>query len=220
MPFDMDWTLPANVDWYLARTVLRFHHNNCDDDQVLGLGAVNQNSLIAQSHRTKQGFWSGCDHTSTVISSKSGPYNSDQHFFLQASNDLTHNGSSDPAQWKVYGHAYKNSIGGINLQYWFFYPYNDNTSWANHEGDWESIIVRLTNTDLVSGIYFCAHGDCSTFRTASNISWIDSIHPLVWVADGSHASYPSESMCDGAADEGIGDNDCQTADSYVTAHLG
>jgi hypothetical protein len=153
-----DWIRPANVDWYLARTALRFHHNNWSDDQVLGVGTVNQNSLVSQSHRTKQGFWSGCDHTSTIVSSRSGPFISDHHFFLQPPNDATHRGSSDPAQWKVYGHVYKNSIGGLNLQYWFFCPYNDNVASFNHEGDWESIIVRLTSGYVVNGIFFCAHG--------------------------------------------------------------
>jgi hypothetical protein len=215
MPFGLDWTRPANVDWYLARTVLRFHHGGfCfNDDGILGLGAVDQNSLLTQYHNTKD--WDltrGCYHTSTVISSKSGPFDDDHHFFLQAADDSTHDGSLDPAQWKVYGHVYKNSIGGLNLQYWFFYPYNDNASWGNHEGDWETIIVRLNSDDTVNGVYFCAHGDCSTFRSANNVSWLDNTHPVAWVADGSHASYPDESLCD---DEEFGIfKSCQTADSY------
>ena len=216
MPFGLDWTRPANVDWYLARTVLRFHHDNCDDDQVLNLGAVTQSTLIAQSHKTKQGFWSGCDHTNTVISSKFGPYNKEQHFFLQSADDSTHRGSEFPAQWKVYGHAYRNAIDGINLQYWFFYPYNDNAASANHEGDWESITVRLHHNGTVSGVFLCAHGDCSTFYTTNSISWLDTTHPIVWVADGSHASYPNESTCDDASiwDEGVVGNNCQTVDAH------
>jgi len=69
MPFDYDWIKPANVDWYLARTTLRFHHNNCSDDEVLALGAVTQSSLINQAHSPKEGFWDGCDHKNWVIQS-------------------------------------------------------------------------------------------------------------------------------------------------------
>jgi len=49
----------VGVDWYLARTTLRFHHNDCSDDQVLGLGAVNQSSLIAQSTGRNRAFGVG-----------------------------------------------------------------------------------------------------------------------------------------------------------------
>lgn len=206
MPFDDDSIRPANVDWYLARTTLRFHHNNCNDDQVLGLGAVNQNSLITQSHPTKQGPLSGCDHTSTLISSKSGPFIKDHHFFLHPPSDATYDGISDPAQWKVYGHVYKNSIGGLNLQYWFLYPFDDQWGLSNHEGDWESIIVRLTSAHIVDSIYFCAHGDCSSINP-NNVQWLDVTHPVGWVAAGSHATFPNEQRCDDA-------EHCQTKDAY------
>jgi hypothetical protein len=210
MPFGLDWTRPANVDWYLTRSSLRFHHNNCSDDLILR--SVTQTNLIQQSHRTKSGLpW--CNHTSTWIFSNAGPFIGNDHFFLQPPNDATHAGSPYPAEWKVYGHVYRNTIGGLNLQYWFFYPYNDNFGPVNHEGDWESMIVRLTSDLTVHGVHFCPHGDCSLFRTAAQVQWLDGTHPLGWVADGSHATYPNESICDYAFVEGV-DNSCQTVAGY------
>jgi hypothetical protein len=217
LPLDKDWTLPANVDWYLRRTTLRFHHNNCGDDQILGLGGVTQQSLSVQSHRRKNGLksLSPCSHNSSVISAASGPWDDNQHFFLQPPSDKTHEGSPDPKDWIVYGHVYPNDIGGVNLQYWFFYAYNDNVGFFNHEADWESIIVELGASGTAEGVYFCGHGDCSWRRSRAFVQWYDGTHPTVWVADGSHASYPGEWECDYAPvwEEGVGDN-CETNDTY------
>ncbi len=213
MPFAYDWIRPASVDWYLARTALRFHHDNCGDEQIAAKGTLTQANLVSFRHATKQGFWSGCDHTSTYISSATGPWNDDQHFFLQPS-DSVHAGSSNPADWKVYGHAYPNRIGGINLQYWFFYPYNDNGGPINHESDWESVIVRLQPDRSVHGVYFCQHGHCDNFRSAAQLTWLGS-HPTGWVADGSHATYPTVNECNDApfTAEATGPN-CSTNDAY------
>ena len=213
MPFALDWIRPANVDWYLARSALRFHHDNCSDEQIAGIGKVDQNNLLSFRHATKQGFWSGCDHTSTFISSATGPWNDDQHFFLQPP-DAVHSGSANPADWRVYGHAYPNRIGGTNLQYWFFYPYNDNAASFNHESDWESITVRLRADRSVDGVYFCLHGHCDNFRAPSQVTWAGG-HPTGWVADGSHATYWSASACNNATftQEGSGPN-CTTTDEH------
>src|SRR5678816_2129936 len=40
-----DWTRPANVDWYLQRTSMRFSHEHCPDHEVLAFGETTQASL-------------------------------------------------------------------------------------------------------------------------------------------------------------------------------
>jgi hypothetical protein len=86
--------------------------------------------------------------------------------------------------------------------YWWFFRYNDYTGRINrcvvvcgdHEGDWEGITVittASTEPEILGAIY-AAHKDrilveASTLPTAGG-------HPLVWVARGTHASYPFD--CD------------------------
>ena len=214
LPLDYDWTRPANVDWYLARTALRFHHNNCNDEQIVPIGGLTQTRLVNQFHRRKRGVASlnPCSHYGDLISSGRGPYDDNHHFFLQP-NDSTHAGAANPGDWIVYGHVYPNEIGGMNVQYWFFYAYNDNVGSFNHEGDWESITVRLNPQGNPDGLYVCAHAKCD-LHAASNITWHATRHPIIWVADGSHASYTTEVSCDrNVYVEGAGDN-CQTVAAY------
>ncbi|MBI3181410.1 MAG: hypothetical protein HYZ28_04645 [Myxococcales bacterium] len=214
LPRSLDWTLPASVNWLMPRVVMRFHHSSAPDCGVLSQGYVNQYSLVSQSHRKKcWSLWKGYHHCDPTYYSSSGPWNEDQTFFLQHPNDATHSGSSYPSDWIVYGHVYRNTLGGFNAQYWFFFAYNDGPSGFNHEGDWESITVRLRADQTVDGVYFCQHGDCSTFRSPAAMSWYGGTHPYVWTADGTHASYPDESSCDGTWREGF-DNSCETVSSY------
>jgi hypothetical protein len=214
MPRDLDWTQPANVNWYLARTHMRFHHSSCSDCQILNLGSVDQWSLTNRTHY-KKGGWPGCGHGGTLYNSGSGPWNEDHTFFLQdpTSNDAAHPGSSNSYDWVTYGHVYKNALGGLNLQYWFFFPYNDGPNGFNHEGDWESIIVRLRTDATIDGVWYCEHGNCNNFRSPGQISWYDANHPYVWTADGTHASYPDPNWCNWDFNEGW-DYSCQTVNAY------
>lgn len=211
LPLDLDWTRPSSVDWYLARTHLRFHHDGCPDCSILALGSVTQTSLLNRSHGEKNWL---CAHTSTLRSSSSGEWVENETFFLQPPDDATHGGSANPADWKVYGHVYRNRFGGVNLQYWWFFPYNDGPAGFNHEADWEHVNVRLAPDYTVSGVHFAHHASVSYFA-AGDVQWLDATHPLVWVADGSHASYRDESTCDTTYEElGWGFNSCQTNSNY------
>jgi hypothetical protein len=83
--------------------------------------------------------------------------------------------------------------------YWWFYRYNDYRGFGDtcesvfcgdHEGDWEGITVVTTASDtpeIIAALY-AAHGervlvDVDELPRAGN-------HPLVFVARGTHASYP------------------------------
>jgi hypothetical protein len=87
--------------------------------------------------------------------------------------------------------------------YWWFLRYNDYKGKVNHctficgdhEGDWEGVTVITTPslTPEIVGTIYAAHKDRilvdgSTLPAAGG-------HPLVWVASGTHASYPFD--CDG-----------------------
>jgi hypothetical protein len=211
LPWSLDWTKPANVDWYLARTTLRFTHDGCPDCSILAVGSVTQSNLINRSHNEKDWL---CSHNSTTRYSYGTTWNENETFFLQPPDDTVHNGSSTPADWKVYGHVYKNSLGGVNVQYWFFYAYNDGQAGFNHEADWEHVNVRLNPDYSVAGVYY-AHHKSVTYYAKASVQWFNTTHPYVWAADGSHASYPSESICNSTIEEaGWGASSCETNASY------
>lgn len=218
MPFSRDWTRPGNVDWYLARSTLRFNHDNTCDDCEIVPRAPDQWTLAHQRHQKKNGLasWSPCGHNSSWVDIKSDRFDASHHFFLQM---LDHNDRPGPANsslWIVYGHVYPNDIGGVNAQYWFFYPYNDGIGPQNHEGDWEMLTVRRRRDGVADGAFVCAHGDCP-WRSAAELQWAWNTHPIVWVADGSHASYATIEECDSKErrpEFGDFEDSCETNPSY------
>jgi hypothetical protein len=182
-PLSIDWTRPANVDWYLARVHMRFDHSGCPDCEVLALATPTQSNLSTQSHKTKGTF---CTHTSTVYYSNQ----SRKEFFLQPPDDAVHNGAPS-TEWRTYVHSKKSSLvtGGYDIQYWFFYPYNDSVASVNHEGDWEHITVTTDSAGNFYSAWYAQHGG-GTRYSASQLRW-NGTHPIVYSADGSHASYPT-----------------------------
>jgi len=180
-PAGDDWTRPANVDWYLARVQMRFDHPGCPDCEILAVGSVTQSNMFSQSHTTKGTF---CKHTDKRLYSK----DSEKKFFLQPPNDDVHKGSSNPADWIVYTHVKSKIGGGYYIQYWFFYPYNDSVASVNHEADWEHITVTLNERGEPVSVYYAQHD------VGTSVGWASiqptGTHPIVYSADGSHASYP------------------------------
>lgn len=185
-PPDIDWTRPANVDWYLPYVHMRFDHPNCPDHEVLPIGAVTQESLSKQSHARAEGIGI-CSHTSEVVSSSSN----EKGFFLQPPDDAIHSGSSNPADWRAYVHvkASKRVPGGVDIQYWFFFPYNDWVASVNHEGDWEHVTIVATGDGELRGAWYATHNGGEWHEPKDLILTADG-RPVVYIADGSHASYP------------------------------
>lgn len=180
-----DWTRPGNVPWTLDRVRMRMHHNNCRDTQIAYYPSVDV--LLGQAYRRKTLGWWGCSREDPIQYSN-GSWHRDDHYFLQYVDDSYHSGPSDPSQWIVYGHVYP-ADSGYWVQYWFYYPYNDWFSSANHEGDWEHINVRLGADETVLGVLYAFHND-TQYVSPNDVTWWDRDHPVVFSADGSHASYP------------------------------
>jgi hypothetical protein len=83
--------------------------------------------------------------------------------------------------------------------YWWFYRYNDYTGplskcnahlCSDHEGDWEGVTVITTPTlePEVVGVIYAAHRNRVLVEGAGTP--LANGHPLVFVAEGTHASYP------------------------------
>lgn len=159
-PQSEDWTRPANVDWYLARVHMRFEHDDCSDCQVLGVGAITQDNMWQQSHRGKN--WR-CAHKGSWHDSTE-PTN----FFLQPPNDATHNGAP-ASEWRAYDHV-RRIAGGYDVQYWFFFAYNDSVGSFNHEADWEHIHgARRRGRQLRVGLVRTARGRQALRREPAHV---------------------------------------------------
>jgi hypothetical protein len=95
---------------------------------------------------------------------------------------------------RVYGHAVVDRAGGLWLQYWFFYFYNDYNLIGRilkaglHEGDWELVQIRLRDEKPERAVY-------TQHARAEGRPWreVDVVpgtgRPIVYVARGSHAGY-------------------------------
>lgn len=87
----------------------------------------------------------------------------------------------------------------ILLQYWYFYRYDEWEAHAfagqlvqRHEGDWEAVTIGLSNHEPLF-VGYSAH--CAgTWVQWNEVELSDKLpeptHPLVAVAEGSHANYP------------------------------
>jgi hypothetical protein len=102
-------------------------------------------------------------------------------------------GSSDPRDWITYVHVYPRSDGWINVQYWFFYAYNQGRVFFNHDADWEHVTVVVDSTSRPRGVAFAQHRNCcpGVFREWSKLRKRGD-HPIVLSALGTHASYPDQ----------------------------
>jgi hypothetical protein len=102
-------------------------------------------------------------------------------------------GSSNPGDWTTYTHVYPRAGGGVNIQYWFFYAYNDGPLFFDHESDWEHMTVRLDGGGNPVAVYLARHENNSpgVYRAWSDIRKKGD-HPVVLSALGTHATYASE----------------------------
>jgi hypothetical protein len=79
-----------------------------------------------------------------------------------------------------------NEGGATVIQYWLFYAYN-NGHLNDHQGDWEVIQVFLDSSANPTDVLLSQHGN------GENAVWNDveklQNHPVIYVAEGSHANY-------------------------------
>jgi hypothetical protein len=88
--------------------------------------------------------------------------------------------------YTVYCRVTKDSTSTV-VQYWFFYAYN-NAPLNDHEGDWEMMELVLDTAQNPTWVAYSQHlkGQRASW---GDVEKIDSTHPVVYVARGSHANY-------------------------------
>jgi len=181
---------PSSVEWYLERTRLRRWRGLFRRDEVLlpvgrvtpeklgdyGNGRLGETDLYLDIPR-------GTNHQNT------------RHGFRPNRGRLS-------APCYVNARSAPGDSSAFDLQYWFFYPFNGREGrHITHEGDWEHVTVRVTNTSeprLISA-YLSAHGqdnggwafpDAET-EIGPSLQLTPGGNPIAYSALGSHASYTS-----------------------------
>jgi hypothetical protein len=172
---------------------MRFDHKSCPDHQVLGKGRVNQRTIYTQTHRLNKSL---CRHKDARVFSKQ----KEERFFLQPPNDSTHLGAPSSA-WRAYVHVRPSKLvqGGVDIQYWLFYPYNNSPDPKiaqdkfNHEEDWEGVTITLTPEKKFHSMFCSAHHGGNRYfdkPVNSEVFFVNQTHVIVYSAAGSHANYP------------------------------
>src|SRR5688572_28148671 len=127
----------------------------------------------------------------------------------------------DSAAWGqpvAFAHPFFDESGGLFIQYWYFYPFNDHV--GNHEGDWEHVCVGISEdrTRVRSVHYFFHNRSVVLPEGEHRPEIVDESHPVVYVGGrayvlldypmrifsgdrncGSHGCYPFAGEWEGAA---------------------
>ena len=75
----------------------------------------------------------------------------------QRFSEETQRGSRDAKDWTTYVHVYPSADGGVNVQYWFFYPFSNGPLFFDHDTDWEHLTVELDAKDRPLGAHLAQH---------------------------------------------------------------
>jgi len=109
------------------------------------------------------------------------------------------NNKNNINQVPVYGYATR--IGGnVYLFYSFLYSYNGPKKVAGirdvgaHYGDLEHITVVLDQASNIKEIFYAAHSSDQGRWVKPDQVEFEGSHPIVYIANGSHASYPKEGV--------------------------
>jgi hypothetical protein len=175
---------PISVDWLLARTGLYEYDN---DAKLAKRETVK--TLTEQSDLLKHSFATKPEQMITSDSARSECKRAS--YFLATVNAADQAGARDrPRDWVTYVHSYANQRGGITIQYWRCYAYNQARFIFDfsHGGDWEAVAVHLGSTLRPETVSFLGHTEIEYKNDL--VQW-EGEHPKVWSEEGSHASLVS-----------------------------
>ena len=173
---------PTNVDAFLQNTTLGFFDDACAPDLLIDLvTAPTQAELLTRRVEGSCGTPDVTDSSGTRSRAKQ------RTFFLADVPRAFRSGSGDTREWTTYFHAHPNELGGVTLQYWRFYAYNE--AMIGHGGDWEGVHVSLGRELEPSDVRLLGH------TGMRRLSWsdleVEGTHPHVFSEPGGHSSQES-----------------------------
>ncbi len=156
--------------------------------------------------REDRSFWGDKEHGNNIDSGGSNDFTAEQigqegkeNQFLDLADNRRDIGSEDAPFFYQVSRS-DDPEEPTKITYWFFYAYNDGPGPQNHEGDFERITVEIDpTTGQPRDAIYSAHGNKHTEPTPYSEletyidpeTGVDTKRPLVYVATGSHASYPT-----------------------------
>ena len=227
---------PVSVKTLLGESSLKYYEN-------CGLGASDQNVQIAGAPLTPTSSPLLTTKLTTAACSQTGPTGAafapieatqadpeaeryggskpKQTFYLTGGENHRL-GSLNPSDWQTYFHAYPalnragHARGGIIIQYWHVFPYNERFE-DNHEADWDaSVQVELApGLKQIERVWFSRHGDdhpgaefvgeprdINQFNESTDLpkqTWsYNGTHLIAIIDEGSHAAFASpQDVCHG-----------------------
>jgi len=221
---------PVNVDWFLARARLQYHEDcTSDTDDDIGPNPIGSQELLlgpTGAHwaggpncgEDDTGYSHPPHHRLTTVSrdpdglysvgSLTTGFADQQSFVIPDLDDSYHVGSTDPTEWKTYFHVYPSAEGGVMIQYWHVFAYNELAvgNIGNHGGDWDASIQVQLDADLnIDKVWFSRHSNDhpgSAFGLADSHLHFDptGMHPLMAIDGGGHAAFADpDDFCGNAA---------------------
>jgi hypothetical protein len=175
---------PASVDWFLPYTRLMYYDDECDGWS----GDLHATLRVAptQAELTNYYWDDSCDSIERVYSAGTRSLHKQKTFYLADVGDEFRDGASVD-HWVTYVHSFGNTSGGVTLQYWRFYSYND---WVNnHGGDWEGVQLQLDHELKPESVAFLGHTGIARLSPL-DVSWAGE-HFRAWSDEGGHASEPT-----------------------------
>ena len=173
---------PVNVDWWLARTNLSVIDQRGKRKRIVPVP-------VTQSHLTGQLLLaSGQEGLSSEFTRSRVK---ETTFYLEnVAPQFREGQKNEPAAWKTYVHSFANDIGGITIQYWRAYTWNQAKFLVfdfSHGGDWEGVAVHLDSRLKPQKVSFLDHSGIN--YEGERVQW-EGAHPRVWSEEGGHSSHP------------------------------
>jgi GDSL-like lipase/acylhydrolase family protein len=199
---------PVNVEWFLQRSDLSYEEkcypipNPSDTHVELRSGPLQEDDLLTVSRATTCGNGAPEMLSSREPRPDGHPIDGRETYYLSGLASDDREGSTDPHEWTTYFHAYPTDNGGIMIQYWHLFAFNDFQTHGNniasridqHPGDWDAQVQVQLDGDLrPESVWFSRHQHDTTGDqiAARKVHWTGGTHPIVTVDAGGHAAYAS-----------------------------
>jgi len=207
---------PCSVEWYLERAGLAFHEDCFPDEEEVLLGTVGaQAALIGPpwahpdhfgpEHPERHcGDWPHHRRITTIEPDPEGEgetgFTDQMTFYLTSVADADRVGALDPRLWPTYFHAYPTADGGVMLQYWHVFTYNQFAGvFGSHDGDWDANLMVQLGPDLeLVGAWYPRHTDehPGPFFPLGSFPLYQGTHPVMSIDGGGHAAFATpEDWC-------------------------
>ncbi len=164
---DEKWN-PSSVEWYLSRVTLCYQN---DSTVILGRGEVTPEALVKQSDQQNSNGTPAFDFDQfnwyLRIPSKDGD-------IIRRGMPLEYDSVVAPCYVHI---RQAPTSSDVDIQYWFFYPYNGDIakvgSKGTHDSDWEHVTVRVDSArQNVKNVYYARHsGEARWYEPHESVAY-------------------------------------------------